>query len=280
MQADGKIVIVAEVTDAPHLAVIRLGNLGALDSSFNGTGKFVDARAAVSFGLEVTTQWIGTEQRIVVAGRFADTSFNNHWVGALWRFTPNGALDSSFGSAGVALTHFNPTGRSEDSATHYDVAVDGMNRLVVAVNLSTWQPNGARALDEVAVARFLATGSPDTSFGGDGMVILPSPTWGAYAGGLAVQPDGRIVMVGTVYPGSDPASEPSEVAAWRVTEDGALDASFGIGGWISHPVTTEPRSAVSLDGLVEGPDGTFVAAGNAWFGGSWIPYGFLARFWQ
>ena len=281
VQADGKIVIVAEVTDAPHLAVIRLDNLGALDSSFNGTGKFVDARAAVSFGLNVTTQWIGTEQRIVVAGRFADTSFNTHWIGALWRFTSTGALDSGFGSGGVALTDFNPTGRYEDSATHYDVAVDGMNRLVVAVNLSTWQPAAGRSLNEVAVARFLETGSPDATFGITGMTILPSSTsgsYGSFARALAVQRDGRIVVVGTTYPGSD--SDPSELAAWRIAGDGVLDVSFGNGGWISHPVTTEPRSAVSLDGLVEAPDGTFVAAGNAWFGEGWITYGFLARFWQ
>ena len=279
LQADGKIVIVAEVTDAPHLAVIRLNTQGALDSSFNGTGMFVDTRAAVSLGLNVTTQWIGTEQRIVVAGRLTDTSFNNHWIGALWRFTASGALDGGFGTGGVALTDFNPTGRYEDSATHHDVAVDGMNRLVVAVDLSTWQPNAARALDEVAVARFLATGFPDTSFGGNGMVILPSPTSGAYGQAVAVQGDGRIVIVGVVYPGS-PDSVLNEVAAWRVTENGFLDTLFGPGGWISHPVTTEPRSAVSLYGLVEGPDGTFVVAGNAWFGESWIPYGFLARFWR
>ena len=287
LQSDGKIVIVAEVSGAPNLAVIRLNAEGALDSSFNGSGKFVDTHVAVSIGSRVTTQWIKDEERIVVAGRLSQTTFNTHWLGALWRLTAKGALDADFGSAGLVLTDFNPTGRYENSGTYSHVAVDGRNRLVAALNLSTWQPDLGRAMSEAAVARFLDTGSPDTSFGGTGVVALPgsaTPSKGSSsARAVAIQPDGRILVVGTDRAGPD--GDPSELAAWRLADDGLLDPTFGNGGWISHPVTTAPSSASGIGEVarvVEGPDGTFLIPGGVYysFPNGWVSYGFLARLWQ
>jgi len=282
LQSDGKIVMVATVSGAPNLAVIRLDSQGALDGSFNFTGKFVDTHVAVSIGVDVTTQSVEGEERIVVVGRLSQTTFNTHWLGALYRFTATGAPDAAFGSAGLVLTDFNPTGRYENSGTHSRVVVDGENRLVAALNLSTWQPDLGRAMTQAAVARFLDTGSPDTSFGDTGVVVLPgsaTPSKGSSSGrAVAIQLDGRILVAGTDRAGPD--GDPSEFAAWRLADDGSLDSTFGNGGWISHPVTTEPRSTVGVGSVVEGPDGTYVVLGSANSSNGWVPYGFLARFWQ
>src|SRR5205823_644952 len=76
-----------------------------------------------------------------------------------------------------------------------------------------------------ALARYNADGSLDTSFDSDGRVTEGIGGFGtqAYANALAIQPDGKIVVVGKCY------GLPQFFVA-RFDPDGQLDASFGAGG--------------------------------------------------
>ncbi|HSA58441.1 MAG TPA: calcium-binding protein [bacterium] len=107
---------------------------------------------------------------------------------------------------------------------------------------------------DVALARYLPDGSPDSSFDGDGKLTLPVGTIGALALGVALQPDGKIVIAGTV----DTAGGNDALVA-RFLPDGSPDTTFdGDGIFTATPATNSDLSDVALQ-----PDGKIVAAGRA-----------------
>jgi uncharacterized delta-60 repeat protein len=95
------------------------------------------------------------------------------------------------------------------------------------------------------VARFLEDGSPDPSFGTNG-VSTPSLTDGSdTASDVLLLNDGRIVVVGNSASGSAPGPI---VARYR--DDGTLDPTFGSGGVVRPTVGTEG----GLQRVIAGPD--------------------------
>ena len=254
LQADGKIVAAGSY-GFYHLAVIRLNPDGSLDTTFNGTGQFV--QGVISTGRAVTLQRIGIEERIVVAGRMTGPTQYNTAV--LMRFTPRGALDTSFGGTGVVLTGF--FGYYSD---YFGVAIDSNNRVVAVAQAATTSGNLSPIV--LAMARYDASGSLDPTFGTGGIVSMPGPTSDS-PNAIAIQPDGLILVVG------------GGMAIWRFTPQGALDHSFGNNGIISETFTAGGSAAGYA--LVQQNDGTFVVAGRADVreGTHRHSFGGLARLW-
>jgi uncharacterized delta-60 repeat protein len=83
-----------------------------------------------------------------------------------------------------------------------------------------------------------AAGGLDPGFGQGGKVVVTPPTEaGEWPGGQAVQPDGKIVVVGTAAP----ARNGYAFLLLRFLPDGRLDPSFGTGGRVwSDLVTLRP----------------------------------------
>jgi uncharacterized delta-60 repeat protein len=151
-----------------------------------------------------------------------------------------GALDPSFGTGGLVTTDFGAV----DQARAVAVQPDGK---IVAAGVGTGNVN-------FAVARYNPDGSPDPTFGGgDGLIDIPV-TIGDAATGVAVQPDGRIVVVGFTDDGVD-----TDFAAVRVLADGSgLDLSLsGDGQQTVAFGGTDTAVAVALQ-----PDGKIVVAGS------------------
>lgn len=99
-------------------------------------------------------------------------------------------------------------------------------------------------------------GSLDPSFGNGGGVVTPD---GMEVAGIAVQPDGKIVVAGTT------AGEEFWLA--RYLPDGSLDPSFGDGGEVESQVGDWAfASAIALQ-----PDGKIVVAGGSYQGGDSVP---------
>ena len=96
-------------------------------------------------------------------------------------------------------------------------------------------------------------GSLTPDFGSGGKVVTtitpPNESW-AYA--IAVQPDGRIVAVGTTWIGTSYAW-----ALARYNRDGSLDTSFGSGGKVTTTVSGGSATAVAIQS-----DGKIVVAGH------------------
>jgi len=137
----------------------------------------------------------------------SDTNF------AVLRYLDNGALDTSFGSGGIAETSFS-TG--EDRPFAMAIHADG------GIVLAGWAP--LMPGSSFAIARFTADGQLDTSFGNGGRVrpFVASST--EYAHAVAIQPDGKIVVAGSTSVGG------SSHALIRLLSNGTLDTGFGNGG--------------------------------------------------
>lgn len=141
-------------------------------------------------------------------------------------------LDHSFGTGGIV--------RFGGGATAQAIALQPDGRIILV---------GAAGLGSegnFAVARLLPTGALDPSFSEDGATEIDfGPA--DIATSVLVQPDGRIVVIGSTQtaPGIPPASN---VALARLTTTGDLDPTFGAGGKRIGPAGYLPAAARQADG--------------------------------
>jgi uncharacterized delta-60 repeat protein len=122
-----------------------------------------------------------------------------------------GSLDPTFGTGGIVTTPNTTTGCAPCA-----LALQTDGKIVVAGGASA--SNGAA---EVAVARYNTNGSLDPTFGKGGIVTTSQGNISGGAFGMALQPDGKIV-VGT--------TGDVDLLVIRYNTDGSLDTTFGSGG--------------------------------------------------
>jgi uncharacterized delta-60 repeat protein len=101
------------------------------------------------------------------------------------------------------------------------------------------------------IVKVLPDGSPDTSFDDDGVVLTSMGAGDAIADGVAVQPDGKIVTVGSA---SNAVGTPL-IAVARYGADGSLDPTFGHRGRVL--LTSGSAMDVAIDAV-----GRIVIAGT------------------
>jgi len=228
----------------------RYNASGGLDATFGVGGEVL-----TSFGDNISATAAGVAiypgGKVVVAGSITDPdTFNNDF--ALARYNANGSLDASFGSGGEVTTSFGP----DTSDTAVGVAVQADDKIVVA---GTVQDFDTDFIDEFGLARYDANGSLDGSFGTGGLVTTSfGPDTSAFAAGLAIQADGKIVVAGTVQDFS--ANFISEFGLARYDADGGLDAGFGTGGLVT--TSFGPDTSASAAGVAIGRDGEIIVAGT------------------
>lgn len=157
-----------------------------------------------------------------------------------------GDLDPTFGSGGKVTTDF---GGNE---TAWGVAVQPDGKAVVAGTRFDMGPS-----DDFVLARYTANGVLDTTFDGDGKVTTDFGGRSDGADDVAIQPDGKIVAVGSGFPAQ---VRPGDFALARYNRDGALDATFGDGGKVL--TTFEPSSIDGANAVLIQPDGKILAAGR------------------
>lgn len=148
--------------------------------------------------------------------------FGLFYLGTALPAWPAGELDPAFSTDGKTRVAF-----GSGSGVARDVAVDANGRTLVV----GWASSGDDT--SFAVVRYLPDGSLDSSFGDSGVAItnvgIRSPN-SAFSGqeegrAIAIQPDGKIVVVGYVQFTTQP-----DFAVVRYNNDGSLDSSFGTGG--------------------------------------------------
>lgn len=192
IQADGKILVAGhrEFNGNPAFALARYLPTGAPDPAFDTDGRLNTSFNGNSFANALAVQSNG---KIIAAGAVTFGIDGSNF--ALARYHPNGSLDNTFGpnSNGRAFVDFVP--RGEDQAN--DVALQGDGKIVAAGFKGSFNINSAT----FALARFLPNGTPDNSFGTNGMVTTD---FGAFPGdfsaginGVALQNDGHIVVAGS-----------------------------------------------------------------------------------
>jgi uncharacterized delta-60 repeat protein len=201
---------IRKVASATFLALGLLATLagsaqsapGDLDPSF-GTGGLVttDFGGRGDFGLAVALQ---SDGKIVAAGNSSAVGvFSVNF--ALARYNANGTLDPTFGTGGTVLTSF---GGPLSAAADVAVQPDGK---IVAVGI---------AGSDFGTARYNANGTLDSAFGVGGLVTTDFGG-SEQANGVALQPDGKIIVVGLLL---------GRIGVVRYNSDGSLDSTFGTGG--------------------------------------------------
>ena len=192
-------------------AIVLAGyqNDGTLNAAFGTSGKIrteILGPGATDAASSVVVQPDG---KIIAGGStITKTSFDF----ALTRYLTDGSLDPTFGSGGRATSDFG----GNDSIASIVLQPDGK---IIAAGSTT--PDGGSY--RMVVARYLANGQLDRTFGNGGEVVTAVGS-SSSAAGVTLQPDGKIVVAGT---------SGNDFALLRYLSDGSLDPAFGTGGEVT-----------------------------------------------
>lgn len=188
LQPDGRIVVAGFATQAGQrdIALARLLPSGGLDPTFGSGGRVTTDLAG--FDDSAGDVVVLANGAIAVAG--SSVAGDGVRDAVVVRYLPDGSLDPTFGSGGVAVIDFGVR-----PAAVYEILVQYDGKLVVAGTAQTGADDATR---ELAVARLLPDGSPDASFDGDGVrTVDATPGQGDLAVAVALQPlDGHLVAAG------------------------------------------------------------------------------------
>jgi uncharacterized delta-60 repeat protein len=251
LQPDGRIILAGlattvytSSTDDTDFAVVRLSADGALDTSFGNAGRATADMEQLDFGYAAALQ---SDGKIVVGGRVSINRGDESDTGFA-RFNANGSLDTTFGTAGTTII---------DLSANWDEAVDLVvqpdDRIVAAVSSSNVGDF------EFGVLRLNTDGSRDAGFGANGWITRSIGPTDDTPSALAIQSDGRIVVLGTVVTGSLTADY-SDIGFARFTSAGAVDTTFASDGAMTVDYFSSRDSGADL--LIQS-DGKIVGAGAA-----------------
>jgi len=199
------------LTFSKHLALLAfvavafpnllMAQAGSLDPTF-GNGGIVTTNFGGEDNTIANATAIQNDGKILVAGSIP----NNQGFGELGvaRYLTNGSLDPTFGQGGIVVT------TEGNPLSAFEIAIQSDGKILV----------GGAGFLSVDAVRYNTDGSLDTTFGSGGIAsVRPfSPTaFTAGAGGLAVQPDGKILVA-------------AGQALVRFLGNGQIDSNFGTGG--------------------------------------------------
>ena len=246
VQPDGKIVVAGNVRisevrggtlfDEFDFTLVRYNADGSLDTGFGAAGKARSSVLGRAFALALQS-----DGKIVVAGDDALAAAVSNVK--LARFKTDGSLDTSFGALGSVTTDVTP-------------GVDGANNVVMQPDGKIVVSGAFSKSSATGVARYLSNGTPDGSFGTFGSVALD----GAFVGdGLALQGDGKLVLVGSKQVGVGTANV-TQFELRRLNADGSVDATFGSGGTVNTAFGTSQDAAQSV---ALQADGKILVSGTA-----------------
>jgi uncharacterized delta-60 repeat protein len=228
---------------ASNFALWRFGLSAAPDSTF-GTGGKVTTILGASMVAHATQLARQSTQKIVVAGSLFDPTATTYDA-AVVRYTAAGALDTTFGTGGVALS--GQTGDASATA----IAIQPDDRILVAGYTTVAQHS------QITLWRLTADGSLDPTFGTSGKAVFTFTQLGGRASSVALQGDGRIVIAGDVYP-----LGAQNMVVFRVLPGGTLDPSFGnVGAIVSTSSVSDFANVVAVQA-----DGSIVVAGTSNYG--------------
>lgn len=259
----------AVVGGKSRFAAARFLGSGAIDTTFGGDGDAGAADAGIGAGTAIfDLQWPSVDS--YATGIFVEPGGNivlggnrQRFFFAALRTNAKGVLDTSFGNGGTQAVALGGL----QNAPFVAMARQPDGKIVLAGSRSSGNGN-----DDFAIARLEASGAIDTTFGsGDagspGLVVLDLGGDYDEAFGVAVQPDGKIVVVGR-----SSATPDGDTALVRLDANGALDPSFGPSEPTPGIVKKNFGTYETVQGVALQADGKIVVVGGT------IGDGYLARF--
>ena len=244
LQPDGRILLGGGTSVGYDMALVRLNADGTMDGTFGNAGlTTVSFGSYVDFAYAVALQADG---RILLGGYTSATSLSPQSQSfAVARIQPDGTLDPTFGSGGLATAK---TGSAAESVRALAVRADSS---IVAVGTCYYDypsPTGNRV---IGVARFGAGGTTLETF------WLGSYGLTKEATGMAPMGDGSFAVAGYHFNGSK-----NEFLACRLGTSG-FDLSFGTNGCA---YTQMSGGEDTVAGAALGADGKIYLAGTTWAG--------------
>jgi uncharacterized delta-60 repeat protein len=211
-------------------AAAAAGTAGSLDPTFGKGGIVLTNLGLNAAGSQI--QAVPSDAAllpngdIVVAGNFG-----------LVRYLPNGSLDTSFGTGGLA--QLPPTGIASFPP---GLAIQPDGKYLWAGEATA--PNGSNG--SFAAVRFNANGTLDRTFGTGGLATTAFPNSNVQgADAVLVQPNGKILLGGEALQNSYHA--PADAALARFNPDGTLDQTFGSGGQVLSTASIGNITTLGLD---------------------------------
>ncbi len=227
LQADGGMLLAGTHTidNDNRFGIARVNADGTTDTTFGTDGVvLVNVSSAASLYQTIDHDeflndiFIQSDGKIVACGTAAALNpATGHLIGvfALTRLLSDGTLDATFDTDGIVVTSLT---NGNDSANSCFQQPDGK---IVAAGDSFATLYG----DRFAIARYLASGALDSSFGTAGKVTT---SFANYGGGemtaADLQPDGKILLGGYVL---NPQTNTYAFAMARYLSNGSLDPIFG-----------------------------------------------------
>jgi uncharacterized delta-60 repeat protein len=216
VQTDGKIVVGGAVSSRTF-ALVRLLEDGSPDLTF-GTGGLVETKVAPTFNSSLTGLALQTDGKILATGKADQEVGQRSYDFAVVRYLPNGELDQTFGSGGAVTTDFGAADFTSDSPESLILQPDGR----ILVGGRSGSPS------DFAVARYLADGAPDPTFGVAGKTLIDVQGTADTPGVLVRLSTGKIVVAGSSLRTSPPLR--TDIAAVQLNADGTVNPSFANGG--------------------------------------------------
>jgi uncharacterized delta-60 repeat protein len=227
--------------------IARFNSDGSLDQTFGNNGSI-----QTPFGSKpgdfatADAMAVQADGKIVVAGT-ANVLMNKQLISelAVARYTPNGALDTTFGNNGELTIS---VGASLENAIVGGQALSLSGSSIDLVDQGQTSGN-------VYVTQLTATGQLDPTFGAGGVVNLGQGSRQDSQPALTVQPDGKLVAVSYSN-----ISSPAGIHVTRLLANGSPDTGFGTSGTATVPWSitgwNTDSTAVKVDSL-----GRFVIGG-------------------
>jgi uncharacterized delta-60 repeat protein len=253
VQSDGKLVVVGQTYQnndfsTEDFVVTRYNTNGTLDNTFGSRGKVrTDFPGLAAVASAVVIQPDG---KIVVAGgAFPLFTFAGNFE--LVRYNPNGSLDTTFGNGGIVTTNF-PQG-----SYAFALALQSDGKIIAAGTVFVNFNPGDQSNTDFALGRYNSDGTPDITFGNGGQVTTDFGGLEDDAFSVLIQPDGKIVAVGSANNGATYYN----FAAARYLSNGTIDTTFGVSGKVQTDFGVAGFDRAYSAALQS--DGRIVAAGFA-----------------
>lgn len=244
IQPDGKIVVAGKSNtgNIDQFALARYDVNGVLDNTFGSGGLVV---TNVSMGDDVIRGMaLQADGKIVVVGY---AGVVNEFL-AVARYNADGTLDNTFATNGIdSLLIINNPGDGDRSVPN-DVKIQSDGKIVIVGFVKN--SSGKNAF---AVVRYNSNGTLDTSFGIGGKQVIFYGTGDSELETLAIQSDGKIVIAGHYYNGSD-----KDFYTARINQFG-MDNSFGTNGVATYDSGSGDDEAWAMELQA---DGSILLAGN------------------
>ena len=225
-QSDGKLILVGLFTGYGGTQVsniVRTSNLGVLDNTFQQGSGF-----AGSFSRICNVVAINSNDEIFVGGDY--TEYSGISSNSLIKLSANGTKDNTFTSYFSA------------GANVLDIKIQN-NKLLIGGQFVTYNSTNVRS-----IIRVNANGTIDSSFSGR----CDFPTSVARVNSIAIQPDGKIVVVGSFDTVNTFFTRHNIV---RFTSGGTIDETFVSQSWASGYTQEELSKVLLLS------DGKFLVGG-------------------